>query len=143
MIGDGQERGALEKLTNELKLSSNVTFLGERKDVPELLRTAGFFVSSSKTEGISLTLLEAMAVGLPIVTTRVGGNPEIVIPGETGYLVPPQNPDALATSILDMIEAKPLWPDMAQAARKRVEEHFNIRVMVSNYEKLYRELTEK
>ncbi|MCA8998467.1 MAG: glycosyltransferase [Planctomycetaceae bacterium] len=138
IVGDGAERAPLEALSSELALTDNVEFLGERKDIPELLRTAGFYVASSKTEGISLTLLEAMAVGLPIVTTEVGGNPEIVVPNETGKLVPPLNPDALATAICEMIEERALWPDYGQRARARVEENFNIRKMVAGYEDLYR-----
>lgn len=137
IVGDGAERPRLEQLARELEIQNHVVFLGERKDVPELLRSAGFFVSSSKTEGISLTLLEAMAVGLPIVTTRVGGNPEIVLEGVTGKLVPALNPDALAAGIVQMIDLQPQWPQMARAARQRVEENFNIRGMIRQYEELY------
>src|SRR5690606_16438253 len=108
IVGDGEERTRLELLAKELEIDRNVQFLGERKDVPQLLQDAGFFVSSSKTEGISLTLLEAMAVGLPIVTTSVGGNPEIVVDGETGKLVPPRDPDALGTAIIEMLESPAL-----------------------------------
>ncbi len=143
MVGDGAERAALEVLTTELNLTNNVEFLGERKDVPELLRTAGFFVSSSTTEGISLTLLEAMAVGLPIVTTSVGGNPEIVVEGVTGKLCPPREPKQLANKIVAMIEDRPVWPDIGVSARERVEQHFNIRTMIKNYESLYKELAIK
>ncbi|WP_092047891.1 glycosyltransferase [Planctomicrobium piriforme] len=137
LVGDGSERARLEQLATELDIRQHIEFLGERKDVPDLLRKAGFFVSSSKTEGISLTLLEAMAVGLPIVTTRVGGNPEIVVEGETGKLAPAQKPEALAAAIREMLDEQPLWPTMADAARKRVEQHFNVRNMVSQYEDLY------
>ncbi|WP_417847288.1 glycosyltransferase [Thalassoglobus sp.] len=143
LIGDGQERQQLEDLSNELGMNSNVTFLGERSDVHDLLATAGFFVSSSTTEGISLTLLEAMAVGLPIVTTAVGGSPEIVVPGETGKLVPPRSPDQLAHEMIAMIEERAIWPEIGKAARERVEEHFNIRTMIRQYEELYSELYEK
>ncbi|HWL10172.1 MAG TPA: glycosyltransferase [Planctomicrobium sp.] len=137
LIGDGSERPALERLADELNIRSHVEFLGERKDVQDLLRTAGFFVSSSRTEGISLTLLEAMAVGLPIVTTRVGGNPEIVVEGETGKLVPPEDPQALALAMIDMLDERPLWPVIGDAARARVVTNFNARVMVRRYEELY------
>ncbi|WP_437224687.1 glycosyltransferase [Planctomicrobium sp. SH661] len=143
LVGDGSEREKLEQMTRDLKIEKYVEFLGERKDVPELLRTAGFYVSSSKTEGISLTLLEAMAVGLPIVTTSVGGNPEIVVDGVTGKLVPPLNPDALASAILDMIEEHATWPQMAELGRLRVEQNFNIRNMVQNYESLYCECVQR
>jgi glycosyltransferase involved in cell wall biosynthesis len=139
LVGDGAERPRLEQLTRELKIEKHVEFLGERQDVPDLLAQAGFYVSSSKTEGISLTLLEAMAVGLPIVTTRVGGNPEIVQEGVTGRLVSPLNPDALAAAMRQMICEKDRWPAIAQAARARVEANFNVRHMVARYEDLYRQ----
>lgn len=140
LIGDGKERTALEAQTDELGIKENVRFLGERSDVHDLLGSAGFFVSSSTTEGISLTLLEAMAVGLPIVTTAVGGSPEIVVPGETGKLVPSQQPETLATAMIEMIDERPLWPDIGRAARDRVEENFNVRTMIQQYETLYQEL---
>ncbi len=140
MIGNGAERAKLEALSKSLGIEPNVEFLGERSDVPELLAQAGFFVSSSKSEGISLTILEAMAVGLPVVTTRVGGNPEIVLEGQTGYLVPDQNPEALATAMLQMLAQRDQWPAMGELGRKRVEQQFEIRTMIRQYEELYTEV---
>lgn len=140
LVGDGPERPRLEQLTDELKLRDHVEFLGERKDVPELLSQAGFFVTASLTEGISLTLLEAMAVGLPVVATSVGGNSEIVDPALTGRLVPPADPEQLAAAMVAMCHEKGQWPSMGQAGRNRVEEHFEVRRMVSDYENLYRQL---
>ncbi len=137
IVGDGAERASLEQLTDELGLRDVVTFLGERRDIPELLSQASFFVSSSKTEGISLTLLEAMAVGLPILTTRVGGNPEVVQEGVTGRLVEPLNPDALASGIVEMCRDRQTREQMGKAGRERVEEHFNVRRMIGRYEELY------
>jgi len=140
MIGNGAERAQLEALTQTLGIGPNVEFLGERSDVPELLARAGFFVSSSKSEGISLTILEAMAVGLPVVTTRVGGNPEIVIEGQTGHLVPDQNPGALAAAMLQMLAHREAWPAMGERGRQRVEQQFEIRTMIRQYEALYTEV---
>lgn len=140
LVGDGQERTRLQSLAAELGIEKQVEFLGEQTNVHEHLPRAGFFVSSSTTEGISLTLLEAMAVGLPIVTTAVGGSPEIVVPNVTGHLVPPQDPEKLANAMLEMIEERSLWPEFAKAARERVEEHFNIRTMIRQYEELYENL---
>lgn len=137
IVGDGSERAALEQLAYDLGLATAVEFMGERSNVADLLTTAGFFVSSSKTEGISLTVLEAMSVGLPVVTTAVGGNPEIVVNGETGLLAPPQNPSALAKMILRMCRARSKWRSMGRAARDRVEQHFNIRTTLSQYESVY------
>lgn len=140
LVGDGPERPKLEGLTRELGITSCVEFLGERTDVPNLLAQAGFFVSSSLTEGISLTLLEAMAVGLPVVATSVGGNSEIVADGVTGQLVPPADPDSLAKAIVSLCRNESRWPALGQAGRDRVAEHFEVRRMVSDYEHLYREL---
>ena len=140
LVGDGPERGALETLSHDLGLQDSVTFLGERSDVPELLASAAVFVCSSRTEGISLTLLEAMAVGLPVIATKVGGNPEVVASEATGQLVPASNPTQLATAIIDLC----LSPDRCQqwgaAGRKRVEDCFSVDRMVRDYERLYDEI---
>lgn len=140
IVGDGPERSRLEALVSGLGLSRSVELLGERSDVPELLAHAGFFVTSSLTEGVSLTLLEAMAVGLPIVATRVGGNPEVVQDGFTGRLVPPGDPEALAFAITQFCQHRNRWPEIGRAARERVVEHFDIRRMMADYEKLYTSL---
>lgn len=143
LVGDGPERGKLERLAHELDLSKHVEFLGDRNDVPKLLAQAGFFVTASLTEGISLTLLEAMAVGLPVIATSVGGNSEIVEDPRTGRLVPPANPQALAAAIVAMCQQPETWQALGQAGRARVEEHFEVRRMVADYERLYRDLLAK
>ncbi|WP_238758259.1 glycosyltransferase [Rubinisphaera margarita] len=140
LVGDGKERDSLEQLAAELNLGGTVTFLGERSDIPELLAKSAMFVSSSSTEGISLTLLEAMAVGLPIITTSVGGNPEIVTPDVTGYLVPPAEPEQLAGAICGHLERRDTWKSMGTVARHQVEQKFHIDRMIREYESLYRSL---
>ena len=140
IVGGGPERERLDGLIRELNLTDRVELLGERTDVPQLLRDAGFFVSSSLTEGISLTLLEAMAVGLPVVATAVGGNSEIVLPGKTGYLVPSMNPTVLANAIVTMCHNQSQWLRMGQAGRERVAGYFDVQRMARDYEQLYREL---
>ncbi len=137
IVGNGPEREILEKKTATLQLESHVTFLGERSDIPDLLSQAGFYVSSSLTEGISLTLLEAMSVGLPVVTTSVGGNPEIVKQPETGLLVPSANPSKIADAIIQMCRQQTNWKKIGQQARDRVEQYFNIRTMIQEYERVY------
>lgn len=142
LVGDGPERGSLEALAAELCLGGCVQFLGERSDVSACLAEAGFYVCSSKTEGISLTILEAMATGLPVVATRVGGNPEIVLDDETGLLVPPADAEALAGGILRMCAAgreRVRWSEMG---RLRVEQEFDMRVMADRYADLYARLLE-
>lgn len=137
IVGDGPERSRLEQLVGELKLSNSVQLLGERHDVPEILETAAFYVSSSVTEGISLTLLEAMAVGLPVVATDAGGNPEIVVPGVTGDIVPTGNVAALAEAITRMAQRPQTWKRLGAAGRQRVCDHFDVRRMSRDYEALY------
>lgn len=143
IVGDGRERAALEQLTRDLNLESHVEFPGECGDVPQRLADAGMFVSASLTEGISLTLLEAMAVGLPIVATRVGGNPEVVRCGETGELVPPGEPEELAEAICSMLDRRSEWPVIGELARRRVEQYFDVQQMVQQYELLYAKLADE
>lgn len=137
LVGDGPERAQLESLAEQLDLCRSVDFLGERNDIPELLANSGFFVSSSLTEGISLTLLEAMAVGLPVLATAVGGNPEVVVQEETGLLVDSRDPEQLSEGIVRMWNRRKEWKRMGQFGRRRVEQHFDVRRMVANYEEEY------
>jgi glycosyltransferase involved in cell wall biosynthesis len=139
IAGDGVCRGDLCQLTAQLGLENNVRFLGQVDDVPALLERCSLFVLPSQTEGISLTLLEAMARGLPVVATRVGGNPEVVDEDKTGLLTPPGQPEELATAILRLMREPALGRVMGQAGRQRVEMQFNVHAMVAAYERLYRE----
>jgi len=140
IVGDGPDRMRLEQLTRELGIGERVEFLGERRDVAALLAQAAFFVTTSLTEGISLTLLEAMAVGLPVIATSVGGNPEIVIDGVTGRLTPSGDAHAVAQAIVQMAQAPECWADYGGAGRERVLTHFDIRRMAAEYEDLYLQL---
>jgi glycosyltransferase involved in cell wall biosynthesis len=140
VIGDGPRREELLALRSELRLTGHVRFLGYRDDVPELLTGRGLFLLSSLSEGISLTLLEAMAAGLPVVATAVGGNPEVVVPGQTGLLVPPRDPDRLAAAILSLIRDPRQAADLGRAGRERVAAHFDLRRVVAAYQRLYEEL---
>jgi glycosyltransferase involved in cell wall biosynthesis len=137
IAGDGPCREELVRLTHELEIGAAVKFLGEVRDVPSLLARASLFVLPSKSEGISLTLLEAMALGLPVATTAVGGNPEVVIDGQTGRLVRAEVPEELAAAILQIRRHVEDAQIMGRAGRRRVESCFDIRKMVSQYEGLY------
>ena len=137
IVGDGPKRQTLEDLIGQLGLRKHVTLWGFRQDVSSLLRKADFFILSSISEGISLTLLEAMASGLPIVATDVGGNREVVADGTTGLLVPPRSPEQLAGAILQLLNDPARIRQMGIAARQRVEDEFNLRTVVSEYENLY------
>jgi glycosyltransferase involved in cell wall biosynthesis len=140
IAGDGEERKTLECFRDELGLGRHVSFLGERSDISALLARSGLFVLSSIGEGLSLTLLEAMASGLPVVATNVGGNPEVVVDGHTGILVPPRAPAELSDAILSVVRdpRRALW--LGDNGRRRVETEFDMRRVASRYEDLYRAL---
>lgn len=137
IVGDGPERDQLHSLTQELKLEKIVRFLGERHDVNALLAQADFFVLSSVEEGIPLTVLEAMAAGLPVVATRVGGNAEVVIPNQTGLLVKSREPPDLAGAMLAMLDDPEKARRMGLAGRDRVEREFDVKKVTASYESLY------
>jgi glycosyltransferase involved in cell wall biosynthesis len=117
--------------------SRRVALLGQRSDIPALLQGADLFLLASISEGISLTLLEAMAAGLPIVATAVGGNREVVVDGETGFLVPRRDPVAFAEAVCRLLSSQELRAQMGAAARRRAESHFDVRRMASRYQELY------
>ena len=135
IAGDGPRRDAL--LRQAEPLGDAVRFLGEVRDIPSLLTGARFFVLPSRTEGVSLTLLEAMARGLATVACRVGGNPEVVADGTTGILVPPRDPPELARALSALWTRPDSCATMGGAGRRRVEALFDVRRMVAEYEALY------
>ncbi len=137
IAGDGVCMAPLRQTADQLGISGAVAFLGQVREVPKLLARAGLFVLPSLAEGISLTLLEAMACGLAVAATRVGGNPEVVVNGETGLLVPPADPPALAAALLRLRRDADLRRRMGEAGRRRVEQQFAVKVMVAAYERLY------
>jgi glycosyltransferase involved in cell wall biosynthesis len=139
VVGDGPSRPELERLCRELRLHAHVSFQGTRDDVRRVLSEATLLVQSSLSEGISLTLLEAMAAGVPIVATRVGGNPEVVEHGVTGLLVPPADPQSLAAAILTVLNDPRLAIRLSEHSRLRAQRHFNLRQMTASYEALYHE----
>jgi glycosyltransferase involved in cell wall biosynthesis len=143
LVGDGPERQNVERLCDELNLRDNVKMLGFRSDVRALLQSSGLAILSTMREGLSITLLEAMASALPVVATNVGGNPELVEDGKTGLLVPPQSPEAMARAMLKIIQTPGLAEELGRGGRRRVEEEFNLRTVVRTYESLYRELLAK
>jgi sugar transferase (PEP-CTERM/EpsH1 system associated) len=137
IVGGGVCRPALEEETSTLGLSDCVRFVGEAADVSQWLGGARLFVLPSHTEGVSLTILEAMAAGVPVIATRVGGTPEVVHDQQTGLLVPPRNPAALAEAILRLWRQRSERERLAERARRYVSESFCVRNMVRRYESLY------
>ena len=137
VVGDGSERPALERLVAHLDLGTSVRFAGWSADVQPHLREADAYIMSSRSEGLSLTLLEAMAAGLPIVATAVGGNPEVVEADVTGLLVPRDDPEALAAAIRTVLQDPGRAAAMGRAGRDRVVARFSLDGMASAYAQLY------
>jgi glycosyltransferase involved in cell wall biosynthesis len=138
LVGDGPMRPSLEAQRDRLGLRDLVEFSGAQQDVRPLLRGADLFVLPSRSEGVSLALLEAMAMGLPIVATAVGGTPEVTGPGRGGLVVPPEQPGALADAMVTMLNDRDLAAREGAAARRRVEEAFSLDLTVAAYAVHYR-----
>ncbi len=137
MIGDGPLRGESQALLAAAGAADLAWLPGERHDIPELLRGLDAFVLPSIAEGISNTILEAMASGLPVIATAVGGNPELVREGVTGTLVPPGDIDAMARAIIAQAEAPEQARSAGRAGRADVESRFSMAAMVGAYQGLY------
>jgi sugar transferase (PEP-CTERM/EpsH1 system associated) len=140
LIGDGPLRGEVAAILAEAGQSHLAWLAGERADVPGILRGLDCFVLPSLAEGISNTILEAMASGLPVIATRVGGNPELVDEGTTGSLVPAADPDALAGEVVRYFRDPRLAASRGRAGRARAEELFGLDGMARRYRALYDEL---
>lgn len=142
IAGDGAHRKPLEDRAEELGLKPRMVFTGFRTDVPDLLAEATLSVLPSLSEGLSNSLLESMAAGVPAIGARVGGNPEVIDDGVTGVLVPPRDPRSLADAMCLILGDRDLAARMGEAGRRRVREQFSVEKTVSDTEQLYRQLTE-
>jgi sugar transferase (PEP-CTERM/EpsH1 system associated) len=140
LVGDGPERPAIEQLISQHGLSERVHVLGTRTDVKRLLAGADLFVLSSTSEGIPLTLIEAMAAGLPVVATRVGGVAEVVEHGKTGFLVPAGDVAGLAERMVHLADNAAERTDLGQRGRSRAEALFSEDAMIARYDRLYRDM---
>lgn len=133
VVGDGPERGRLHE-----RSCGGVVFLGDRRDVADILRTVDVFVLPSVREGISMTILEAMAAGCPTIATRVGGNPELITDGETGILVELDDVPGLAAALARVADDPVRARAFAASARERLLRDFTVERMVDAYRETYR-----
>lgn len=139
MIGDGPLRQQAIDLLENAGLSSVAWLPGSREDIPDIMRALDVFVLGSRREGISNTLLEAMACGLPVIATNTGGNAELVRPEETGTLVTPEEPAALAEEILRYAEDAGLRRSRGKSARRVAVEEYSLDTMIDKYRRIYTE----
>jgi glycosyltransferase involved in cell wall biosynthesis len=138
IVGGGALGEELEAFAAEQRIADRVRFLGDRGDVRELLRGFDLLAVSSRTEGYSVVLVEASAVGLPIVATRVGGNAEIVQDGISGLIVPPSDPAALAAEMSTLLGDPARAARMGEAGRAWALSEGSVETMAKRYEAIYR-----
>lgn len=137
---DGGKAPAVRRRIEQLGLGDRVLLPGSRRDVAAVLRASTLVVHPGEQEGLSNAILEAMAAGIPVVAARAGGNPEVVLDGETGLLVEPGDPEGFARAVLDLLRAPDRRRTMGVAAWRRVREHFSMDGMVARMEATYAEL---
>jgi L-malate glycosyltransferase len=137
LVGDGKERPKIEEHAKRAGVREHFVFLGRRKDVPELLACCELSVLASSSEALPNSVLEAMAAGLPVVATRVGGIPEIIEDGISGLLIPPHDHQALADAVLRVMQDPALAASLAHAGQQRVRTQFTFDRLVVEIERLY------
>ncbi|MEW6269388.1 MAG: glycosyltransferase [Thermodesulfobacteriota bacterium] len=140
IVGDGSEQARMQRMARELGIGDRVHFTGFRTDAAEWLQTVDISVLSSVKEGLSNTVLESMAAGKPVVATDVGGNAEVVVESETGFLVPPRRPAELGAALARLASSRELTATMGAAGRRRADGVFSVRSMVERTERLYLDL---
>jgi sugar transferase (PEP-CTERM/EpsH1 system associated) len=140
LVGDGELRSPMNHLAQELGIAERVRFWGVRSDVADILRAADIFTLPSQYEGNPMSVMEAMAAGLPVVASRVGGIPELVEDEQMGMLIPVDSEPCLVQAFQALISNAPLRQQMGQAALQRARERFDIRNTVRQYESLYETL---
>jgi glycosyltransferase involved in cell wall biosynthesis len=137
IVGDGTLREDMERHARELGIADRVIFTGWRRDLPRIYADLNVLVVSSDNEGTPVSAIEAMASGRPVVGTRVGGLPDIIIDGENGYIVPPRNPEALAEAILRLLQGPELASRMGRAGQAMARERFTVKRLIADTENLY------
>ena len=135
----GELEAELKDQAHRLGLDKRVHFLGLRQDIPRILAMLDVFVLPSLSEGLSMAILEAMMAEKPVIATRVGGNPEIVLDGEAGFRRPPRDSQALAASLNILLTNRHQAIQFAENGKRRAEDQFSLRTMVSAYQALYEE----
>ena len=135
--GGGDE---LERIAAALGVSKHLIFAGFRENIADFLRSMDVSALTSLSEGLSITILESMGHGLPVVATAVGGNPEIVLDGQTGFLAPAKDPAAFAAHVIALLQDPALRRRMGEAGQRRIEEHFRIDKTAAEYLETYERL---
>lgn len=140
LVGDGPERSETEKLARDLGISEHVKFLGKQHALPELLSCSDVFLLPSQSESFGLAALEAMSCGVPVVASNIGGIPEVVIHGETGYVAEFGDVNRMSKYVIELLTNKKKWTMFSESARRVAVENFNTDKIIPQYEKVYENL---
>ena len=140
LVGDGALRPQLEEMAKSLGIGRQVRFLGDRRDIPAVLASMDVSVLASRSESLSNAIIESMAAGLPVIAAGVGGNPELVQDGETGFLIPSGNAASLADAIERLLTAPELRREFGRKAKEFALDHFSLTRVRDQYEELYTKL---
>jgi len=140
LVGDGPERGPLEEYAKQLEISKYIIFVGFQPDVAEVINIMDIFVLSSLHEGISISLLESLALGVPVVVTDVGGNPEVVEEGRHGYFVPPRNPQELARTCMELLGDTEKRRIFGEKGKMHIRQNFSKEAMAKKTRRIYIDL---
>lgn len=143
IVGDGVLRSALEQQAKELGIADRVVFTGWRRDLPRIYVDLDALVVSSDNEGTPVSAIEAMACGCPVVATRVGGLPDLIIDRATGRLVPPRDADALASAVVNLIHSPEAARELGRNAREAVRQRFAVTRLIDDMDQLYSQLLEE
>jgi glycosyltransferase involved in cell wall biosynthesis len=140
LIGGGSEEERMRRMAHELGIGERVHFTGFRTDAAEWLQSVDLSVLSSVKEGLSNTVLESMAAGKPVVATDVGGNAEVIVEGQTGFLVPSRSPTELGAALARVASSPETMASFGAAGRRRADDLFSVDSMVKHTERLYLDL---
>jgi len=142
-VGDGKIKEDLINQSKNLALSKNIFFIPSVKNISSILALIDVFVMSSNQEGLGLSIMEAQAMGLPVIATFVGGIPELIEDNKTGILIPPQDPNIIAKAIISLLEDKQRAKQLGENAKRSIREKFSLDKMVDETERLYESVVSK
>lgn len=140
LVGDGPERGECERLAREINIHQNVVFLGKQDALAEILNSADLFIMPSQSESFGLSALEAMACGKPVISSSVGGLPELVIHNETGFIAEIGDVERMAKYTIDLLKNEKKYSIFSQNSRNRAVEHFDKQLIIPKYVEYYEKI---
>jgi glycosyltransferase involved in cell wall biosynthesis len=143
LVGSGPSLESCKALAKSLGIENQVSFLGDRRDVPDLLAQSQIFILSTHYEGLPISILEAMRAGLPVVATSVNGIPEEVVDGKTGLLAPHQDVKALANALHILTNSPEIRQQMGKESREKFEQEFTVDRMITEIRAIYEEIIQK